>query len=257
MTTSSPSPSDDQQTPDVEQEDNFIRLNRENLYQDILNLEREDESFRQVFGTFVGRRTKSKYEGEIQSLRLENESLRRQADRLEIDKLSPEEINKRYNEDPEFARKYTEFRHGTDDLQERQETLRFVTNMGRMFAEAEQAGAPPELVDQIDKDRQDGKYDKDDSGRTATYDEALLLMQRDLMRGMQKSFSPKPEVKGEAEKPAAPTVSPKLSQVTPDTSSAKGKANNYAGLTKEKLKTLSQDEVNAIPMETLDRIMAT
>ena len=257
MDTSIPIPSDDQQTPDsTEQVDNFFRLSKDNLYQELLTLEREDESFRQVFGTFLGRRAKAKYEQENQSLRLENEAIQRRADQLEINGMTEEQINRRYNDDPEFARKYTELRHGTDNIQNRRDNLNYLSMMGRMFAEAEQAGVPPELIDQVEKDRLSGKYDEDD-GRQITIVEAIPLMQRDLMNGLRSSFSSKAEVKP-SERVETPVVSPKLGQITPDTSSAKSKSSqNYSGLTKDKLSKMTQDEVDAIPMETLDRIMAT
>lgn len=260
-----PNPSDEEvqldpeQSPDEQDDSKFIRLSKDNLFQDIVRLEREDEAFRQAFGTHLGRRAKQRYESQVNELKLDNERLQREARKLQVMGLPEAEINKRYAEDPAFAREYTELVHNQDSYESSLEGLRATRTWESMYAEAEAQGVPAEVIDAVREGRTKGKYDKDDDGREISWQEALPLMQRDLMTGLRahltKPSNPPEEKQPEESKPI-PKVSDKLSRVTPDTSTRSKSSTSYTGLTQDKLKSMSQEEVNSIPMEVLDRVMA-
>lgn len=81
------------------------------LLTEIRRLEREDQDFRAVFSNEAGRRAERQYRPEIEKRDRELADLRAQLKRLNFEKLDDAEVNKRFQEDPEFAKDYAEALH--------------------------------------------------------------------------------------------------------------------------------------------------
>ena len=134
-----PSPSVDETPPSQEPEpvvpvdDGFIHISRENLAAELRRLQREDERFREVFNQQVGAKAARDYKpriGELERQLTERDLIARQQSYLS---MSQEQVNQRFQTDPDFARDYAQvvhYRPQPTTADPAQELLTYVLNDG-------------------------------------------------------------------------------------------------------------------------------
>lgn len=244
-------------------ESEIITINRKDLFNELGRLQKDDQEFRQALGTIAGRHNKSQYESQLQEARLENQRLQREFRKLELGKLSPEELKNKLADDSDFRKEYDELQSSDEVHQQQVDLLRMNRSVESIFTTAEDAGIPEETIAKYKSALKSGKYDfKDSSGQpTMDWPDALQYLQRDLMLEKSGISSQRAKDDNSDAKNSDDASKPNenLRKRNPDMSAGKGAAGKslHAGLTVEKLQKMSQDEVDAIPWETIQRVMAS
>lgn len=232
----------------VADESDFIKISRKDLHAELGRLEREDVEFRQAIGTIAGRRNKAAFDSQLQEARLENQRLTNEFRRLEIERMPEEELKTRLKDDPGFAKVYGDLQTNSEQHQQNLELLRMTRSIESVLSTAEDAGIPSERVEAYRTAVRNGRYNNPE----IDWPDQLSILQRDLM--MEKAGVPSVRVPQSIKDDIVPP-NDNLKKRVPDTSRGQS-GNKYIGLTVEKIKTMSQDEVDAIPMETLQRVMS-
>lgn len=98
--------------PPSEEDLKYWKIRREDAYAEIARLAEMDETFRQRGGEVFGRKAKREAQARISELEAVIENLRREKELAEVRQMEPTEIDRRYAEDGDFARRYTELVHG-------------------------------------------------------------------------------------------------------------------------------------------------
>jgi hypothetical protein len=125
-----------------------IKLDRRNLNAELRGLLAEDEEFRQIAGTYVGRDAARKRDARIAELEAELATAQRASMESILKNTPREELDKRFREDPEFARAYTDYQHTpAPDPQEARGQAEFNSGMQEWLEAAALEGIPPERLD--------------------------------------------------------------------------------------------------------------
>ena len=147
--------------------DNFYRLERARLYEEIARLDRDDPVFRENVRTFGGRKTKREMESEVSVLRAELEALKLQQRQAQFRAMDPEDIEQRFSTDPEFAKQYAETVHGKPvDVDAQREVVAWTNRFEGLIDEfVENGHVPKQWGDQTMAWLREGKFDRDAQGR--------------------------------------------------------------------------------------------
>lgn len=147
--------------------DNFYRLEKARLYEEIARLDREDPVFRENVRTFGGRKTKREMESEVTVLKAELEALKLQQRQQAFKAMDPEDIEQRFSTDPEFAQQYTATLHGKPvDVDAQREVVAWTNRFETLVDEFVEGGAvPKQWGDQTMAWLREGKFDRDPQGR--------------------------------------------------------------------------------------------
>lgn len=92
-------------------EEDYIRLNRKELSNEIRRLQNEDSEFKQVYSSHVGDAAKRRYEPEIKARDNRIEELQTEIRRRDVQAMSPEEIEAKFESDEQFALEYAKLIH--------------------------------------------------------------------------------------------------------------------------------------------------
>lgn len=199
--TTTDTPENQQETPEQtsqepspeippETTDNFIRLDPDNLGRDISRLRQENQRFREVFNAIAGSATKSRYENQIQQLQLQLQQERLNSMRSMVSTMKPEDIEDRFQKDPNFAQQYTQLIHGNTDYTQAMLRQQVVGQIQNILGAAMERGLPPEKAAEFEQELKSGKYDREfEGGPEVTPGESLALMQRDIYNYLDASSS--------------------------------------------------------------------
>lgn len=158
------------ETPAVEarepEEDYFLQLDKRNPYQSLRDLATREKAVNDAIETMAGRRGKARYGPELDALRAERDALKAEIKHRDYEKLTGEEVTRRFGEDSEFAHEYTDLVHRkqVDPAaihQEAQEKV--VYNNDLLFAE--QQGVPLDNLAKIENWVQTGAFKRHPDGR--------------------------------------------------------------------------------------------
>lgn len=180
----------------------YVQLPRQGLYQHLAKLADEDPDVRQNLDTLIGRKAAERYHPEIARRDREIEHLRKLNRQREVQAMKPEEIEKRFIEDANFAKEYAELAHyQPPDLNEEAEQERILTAVTEVFSWAEKKGLPAAKIEEFKHKAASGAY----GDETVHWTVSLSRLQADLAEEFLR-------VPG-----ATPPVNSRLVQPGPDT----------------------------------------
>ena len=201
-----------EEIPQIEEEpqiddSQFIKLNRTQLAQEINRLLREDKDFAQVYTRDIGNKAKTRYQPQIDALTRQNEALVTAMRRAEFQQMTPEQINTRFQSDPEFAREYTEVLHSkptpTSEVNPAESRRQMIMNI---LSAAERNGLPENQLNEIKQNISQGQYDNDVAGNPQSFEEGVASLQDDILNRLSVQRTPPKPV----EKPHVDTASPSM-----------------------------------------------
>lgn len=240
-------PTEGEQNDDLEKD--YIRISRENMFDDIDRYLREDEGFRQAYNTFVGRRAKADTDSQRQELSIEQRRVQVEARIREINSMPEDEVKKKMAEDADFRREVTDLERSARQFAQAQESVRINRAVDEVIRFAEENGISEERRKELrDSAFSDQKYNKDSTGETLDWRDGIAIFQRDVAA----------EVIAGKGKPAEPTQqpNPKLTRNQADLSRGQSPSTKYDGLTLKELQGMSQEEVDAIPWDIIKTVTA-
>lgn len=203
---------------DTDSENAVITLSRRELHKEIERLQREDPDFSNAFNTLVGRKAAARYRPQLEELNARNRILERTARAAEIRAMPNEEIERRYQSDPQFAREYTEIVHGSTNAgQAELEAAQMATVFAELVDDAMGAGLSQSQVEKYTEAVRQGAYDKDEEGRPyAHWAYSLARLQREMMKEATRSA---PTLPAQADRPSESSggSNPNLNTPGPDT----------------------------------------
>ena len=167
-----------------------ITLPREGLYQHLQKLIETDPDVRQNFDTLVGRRAAEKYNPELGRRDREIEHLRKLTRQREIQTMKPEDVEKKFLEDPKFASEYAELVHykEPDGTQEREQEI-ILTAVNEVFSWAEKKGLSSAETEKFKIKAAEGAY----GDETVHWSVSLQRLQADLTDAIiSKTGTPPP-----------------------------------------------------------------
>lgn len=197
-------PQDDAQ-PIVEQppEDEsqyLIQIDRRQLDEQLRTLLQNDPEVRNIFNREVGNKAAARYKPEIAKYQQDLNTYRMLLRREQFAKLPQEEVNKRFESDPNFARAYAEVQHFSAeepaspdvlspvDQAAAAEAVRTVVSGGL------ERGLTQEDLQDIARGLQTNRYDVDETGApipASQWREAIGNLQRDVENRLRsKTASP-------------------------------------------------------------------
>jgi hypothetical protein len=246
--------SDALETPESEEapaeetaEDHWVRLDGRNLYQEFARLERENPDAANVLNTLVGRKASRKFDPKIRQLEEELEELRSRNRNLEIRSMKPEDIERRFREDPQFAEAYTRTVHEKPvDPQSKNLEREILSEIDDAIDRAERDGLSPTRVDEyrqaiqfcpVHNTNQHGFFDHEFSPDTKEWKpvsspiRAMKLFSQSIAGEAARAKAPAPQAAApqpvaEAPKPVSEAKKPKpnarLADAAPDLSPSSG-----------------------------------
>lgn len=199
--------------PDTLDEDkDYLKLDRKSLAQEITRLEREDPEFANVLNSIVGNKAKRKYQPQIEELNANLESTKRELRRREILAMEDKEIDDKFASDPTFAKEYADIVHRDPDVERARIDLRWqVHEFNEIMASALDYGLSEDKAKEFVQSVGTGKYDRDEDGHQIPWTKGLMKLQReinDTILNQKLSVKPPPE----------PQANPELTKPGPDTS---------------------------------------
>lgn len=241
----------------AEDENQFFKISRASLHQDLRRLIDEDADLRNAVNTYSGRKAKREWEAKLKEIELERDAVRLELEKRQIKEMDPEEVERRFRDEPAFARKYAETIHAqAPDVAVIREAQGWIDAAEDVFESAE-AVLPAGRLDQyrvalgmqpltqegtrfvscpVHQTNDHGFFDHDDSGNMLTPQRAFARFQSaissDTLKARQSAAAPRPQpapVAQVAAAPAAPVVTapvavaparanPKLAEASPDLS---------------------------------------
>lgn len=153
----------------------FYKLRKDDLYQEFLRLANEDETFKQRGGEVFGRKAKRDAQTRISELEATIDNLKREQEIAKLQGMEREEVDRRYAEDPEFARRYTDLVHGEPvSVREVAETQYFRATSEDLFEQAKGVRLPDARIKDYEtslvscgpcRTNQHSFFDHDEDGR--------------------------------------------------------------------------------------------
>lgn len=188
-------------------EQEYIQLSRDaaELRRQLAELESNDPNFAPVFTEYIGRKAERKYTPRIKSLEKELEDTRRELRKTQIERMSADEIERKFVEDPVFAKEYAEIVHYKPEPAKDNEEELIVEAVTNIQEWAATQGIPTETLNQYLTKAMNGGYGGDEVHWTVS----LQRLQNDLFGEVLKSKSPATP---------APTTNSKLAKSGPDLS---------------------------------------
>lgn len=220
-------------------EEDYIRLPRDPklLQQEIDRLEREDQGFAQIFGERVGRKAERKYTPEIKKRDAQIEALKFEKRQAEVALMTPDEIDKRFVEDPAFAKEYAELVHRKPEPEVLDETpvIQEAIEDIRDYA-LSQPNMTPEIVNSVLMRAMQGEF----GDETVHWTIQTRRLQAAMFEEIQKHNSTPP-----------PSTNAKFSKAGPDLSRGSQDSSHVVGFPS------SVAEFRRLPMDEQRRLIAT
>ena len=200
--------------PDTLDEDkDYLKLDRKSLAQEINRLEREDPEFANVYNSNVGSKAKRKYQPQIDELNSRIESLNREIRRREILAMEDKEIDDKFASDPTFAKEYAEAVHRDPEVERARIEQRWqIQEFNEIMASALDYGLSEDKAKEFLQSVGSGKYDRDEDNNPVPWTQGLMKLQReinDTILNQKLSVKPPPE----------PQANLEITKPGPDTSS--------------------------------------
>ena len=254
-TVTTPEPVVEPTPPVAEDENQFIKISRASLHQDLRRLIDEDADLRNAVNTYGGRKAKREWEAKLKEIEVERDAIRLELEKRQIKEMDTEEVERRFREEPAFAKKYAETIHAqAPDVAVVREAQGWIDAAEDVFESAE-AVLPAGRLDQyrvalgmqpltqegmrfvscpVHQTNDHGFFDHDEAGNILTPQRAFARFQSalgsDALKARQAA-APRPApapVAQVAPVPAAPVATapapavaranPRLAEASPDMS---------------------------------------
>lgn len=175
-------------------DDGYIRLNRKELNQEILRLQREDPEFNQLFQSHVGKKAENKYLPKLSAKDREIEQLRKELRIRDVSAMDPKDVETKFQSDPAFAKEYAELVHFQKSPKESptDNQAEITAAWNRAVEDARGRGVSEDFIRQVSEKAVQGGYEVD-----GHWSESLDLVKSDFLNEIlrQKLDSPKPTEK--------------------------------------------------------------
>lgn len=218
-------------------EDDYIRLKKSELSNEIRRLQLEDKEFLQVYNSHVGDHAKRKWEPEIRSRDARITELQTELRRREIMAMDEEDIEKQFETDENFAIEYAKLIHSNKPKPDApiDETPVILDAWNAMTEWALSKGIPQTKIDEVTDKAARGMYSSDGSHWSVSLQRVQNEL-TDTLVGQAK-----------APAPAASTVNPNLAKRGPDlTNGQHAPSTNYRFKNVAEFKALPIAEQRAI-----------
>ena len=235
--------------------DDFIRISRKELAKEIDRLQSEDDEFARIWSSKMGDAAKKRYQPQIDQREERIVALQKELRRRDILGMSPEEIEKQFESDKNFAIEYAELVH-SEPYKPAEETVDespIIAQSWTAFREKSLSmGLPPAVWAEIERKTVEGDYTRTQGEHwTTTMQNVQFVVMEKLLEA------------GKAPDPAA-TVNPKLVAKGPDTQSGTPGGGGKSDFpdTLSEFKKLSSDEQRRIlrsegGKDHVDKLMAS
>ena len=156
--------------PVIEDESQYlITLDRRQFEAQLMDLIAKDAEIRNIYNRSVGNKAASQYQPTIKKLESDLDTYRALLRREKYSKLSEEEINQRFREDPAFAQDYSRIVHfqgeEPNEAANRRAIAQHVFNsVGTILNMGARQGLTQEDLIELDQNIRNGKYDVDEFG---------------------------------------------------------------------------------------------
>lgn len=253
-----PSPEAEAREPE---EDFFLKVDKRNPYQSLREIAAQEKAVNDAIETMAGRRGKARYGPELESLRAERDALKAEIKRRDYEKLTGEEVTKRFGTDAEFAQDYAQAVHAKPvDTMAIEQALRLKTAFNADLENAERAGVPIEKLTLVENWVNAGAFDKTPEGRVLNPIESYRWFREvvdneiaaaRIVTAPQLSRAPEPQAAAAPVEVApvekrVPTPNPKLQEASPDLSASSHPSGG--------IQRISRDEYQRMnPMERMSR----
>jgi hypothetical protein len=250
-----PEPVVESTPPVAEDETQFIKISRASLHQDLRRLIDEDADLRNAVNTYGGRKAKREWEAKLREIEVERDAVRLELEKRQIKEMDPEEVERRFRDEPAFARKYAETIHAQapdvavireaqgwiDAAEDVFESAEAVLPAGRLDQYRVALGMQPQTQEglrfvscPVHQTNDHGFFDHDDAGVMLTPQRAFARFQSalgsDTLKARQ-SAAPRPQPAPVAQVAPAPAAlvataiapaparaNPRLAEASPDLS---------------------------------------
>ena len=178
------------------EEPEYIQLNAKELHSEIARLEQENQDFSRLFNTRVGDRAARKYQPIIKQKEEEIEDLKMQLKRLEFGNLDVKDIEKRFAQDPEFAKEYAAAVHYKPRSQQPVDETPIITNaINEAFSSARELGLDEATELRIRTQAANGEFTQEGEHWTSSFARMQTAIARELLN---KTPAPKtnPNLRG-------------------------------------------------------------
>ncbi len=171
----------------AESEDNSIRLDKTNFSGEISRLMREQPEFKQAFDSHVGQKAKTRFDPLLAAKDVEISRLQDQVRTAEISGMKPEDVQSKFDSDPEFAREYARLVHPDGSANQAVELANMRAAFSALMDTAMEQGLPPEQVKEIEENATKGEYEVDSSGtKLPRWSQQMPLVQADIYSRLAK-----------------------------------------------------------------------
>lgn len=181
------------------------------LRQQLRDLQHSDPDFANVFGDLAGRYVKRTWEPQVNQLKAELEAERTMRERLELEKMDPEEIERRFANDPSFATKYAKLVHYqppqtfTPEVDEESIREDIRDEVNSLFSWAKAQNLPDEVSNLLRAKAASGGYDQGES--LTEWRIPFQRLHQDVVNALLSAkATPAPVVEVETTKVTNPTI---------------------------------------------------
>lgn len=215
------------------EEDFFLKLDKRNPYQSLREIAAREKAVNDAIETMAGRRGKARFGPELESLKAERDALKAEIKRRDYEKLTGEEVTKRFGTDAEFAQEYAQIVHAKPiDVVAIQQAQQIRSAFNADLENAERAGVPIEKLVLVENWVNTGAFDKTPDGRVLSPIESYRWFREvvdnevaaaRIVTAPQPSRAPEPQAVAAPEPVAVaekrtPTPNPRLQEASPDLS---------------------------------------
>ena len=138
-----------------DEEQHFIKLDRRKWPEELSRLEREDNHFKEVFRSRIGKRAERIYKPQLQEWEYKYNQLNENIQRNQITSVPQAELAQRLLQDPNFAQQYHQLQNPDPS---RDLVVQVDTGIARIISRAIDAGLPDEKAEELVKEVYDNKY---------------------------------------------------------------------------------------------------
>ena len=240
-----------EETPQEDEEQYFVRLDKRNLQQQLLDFVNQDPDARQIYNRSVGNQAAKRYQPRIQELEAERDTYRQLLLREQYSRLTPEEVNQRFQNDPEFARNYAAITHSNVQPPNTEATLaavqeNLVAGIRNIVGAGQRQGLTEQDLAEIAQAMQSGVYDKDETGTDlppSMWREVLENVQEDVTRRIvaNRTRVETPETPTQPPVETLPTT-PRVDSARPDMAQPGTRGVRTTSITMREFKQLPWEE---------------
>jgi len=243
----------------------YIRLDKRKLDDELAAIVSQDPEFRNIFNRAVGNNAARKYQPRIRELQGHVETYQKLLRREQLSKLSQEEVSKKFEEDPEFARTYADITHFDAPepriIPERDEIANNVVGgINNIITFGMRAGLTQDDLRELDANIKGGKYDTDSNGNPLppeSWEEMLSRLQDDVTEkviqrrnggnGGATTTAPPPENTNNTQETPPPANNPppptrQVDSAQPDLSAAGSRGVHREQITMREFRALPWEE---------------